>query len=201
MNEKQTHLDWGFGLKWLLSCALGTAVFGLLAYASMWTVGEAVGNLGSDLLGTMVAGLLFGAFFALGGTLGPGWLLQSKGISAKRWIGQSVAVTAVVMSGGVALMAMLFELVPQPVSALYLGLVLGLPMGLVQWHLLKQQGIPATLWPLINVVGYLFAAAIIVFLSGEGREWLVLSGMGIVLGAVTGLGMMWLLRRETAVAI
>ena len=76
MNEKQIHLDWGFGLKWLVSCALGTAVFGLLAYGSMWTVGEAVGNLGSDLLGTMVAGLLFGAFFALGGTLGPGWLLQ-----------------------------------------------------------------------------------------------------------------------------
>lgn len=200
MNEKQTHLDWGFGLKWMLSCALGTAVLGMLAYVSMWTVGEAVGNLSSDLLGTMVAGLLFGAFFALGGTLGPGWLLQSKGISAKRWVGYSVAVTAVVMSGGVALMSTLFELVPAPVSALYLGLVLGLPMGLVQWHLLKQQGIHATLWPLINVFGYLLAAAMIVFVSGEGREWMIVL-MGVMVGVVTGLGMMWLLRRETAVAI
>lgn len=200
MNENQTHLDWGFGLKWLVSCALGTAVFGLLAYVLMWTVGEAVGNLGSDLLGTMVAGLLFGAFFALGGTLGPGWLLQSKGISAKRWVGQSVAVTAVVMSGGVALMSTLFDLVPEAVSALYLGLVLGLPMGLVQWHLLKQQGLSAALWPLINVMGYLLAAAIIVFLSGEGREWMI-GVMGLLLGTVTGLGMMWLLRRETAVII
>ena len=160
MNEKQTHLDWGFGLKWMVSCALGTAVFGLLAYFSMWTTGEAVGNTTSELLGTMVAGLLFGALFALGGTLGPGWLLQRIGISAKRWIGQSVVVTAVAMSGGVALMATLFELVPQPISALYLGLVLGLPMGLVQWRLLKQHNISAALCPLITVVCYLFAAAV-----------------------------------------
>jgi len=200
MNDQQTHLDWGFGLKWLVSCGLGIAVFGMLAYMSMWTIGEAVGNMSSELLGTMVAGLLFGALFALGGTLGPGWLLQSKGISAKRWIGYSVVVTAVVMSGGVALMSTFFELVSQPVSALYIGLVLGLPMGLVQWRLLKQKDIPATLWPLINVVGYLFAAAIIVYLSGEGREWMIVL-MGLMVGVVTGLGMMWQLRQETAVAI
>ena len=160
MNEKQTHLDWGFGLKWVVSCALGTAVFGILAYWSMWTIGEAVGNMSRELLGTMVAGLLFGALFALGGTLGPGWLLQSIGISARRWIGQSVVVTAVIMSGGVALMSAGFGLVPEPVSVLYLGLVLGLPMGLVQWRLLKQHNISAALWPLITVVGYLFAAAV-----------------------------------------
>ena len=200
MNKRHTHLDWGFGLKWVVSCALGTAVFGLLAYLSMWTVGEAVGNVSSELLGTMVAGLLFGAFFALGGTLGPGWLLQSKDISAKRWIGQSVVVTAVIMSGGVALMSAGFGLVPEPVSVLYLGLVLGLPMGLVQWRLLRQHNISATLWPLITVVGYLFAAAIIVFLSGDGREWLIVL-MGLAVGTVTGLGMMWLLRWETAVAV
>ena len=200
MNEKQTHLDWGFGLKWVVSCALGTAVFGMLAYLSMWTIGEVVGNMSRELLGTMMAGLLFGAFFALGGTLGPGWLLQSIGISARRWIGQSVVVTAVIMSGGVALMSAGFELVPEPVSVLYLGLVLGLPMGLVQWRLLRQHNISATLWPLITVVSYLFAAAIIVFLSGDGREWLIVL-MGLAVGTVTGLGMMWLLRWETAVAV
>lgn len=200
MNGKQAYLDWGFGLKWVVSCALGTAVFGMLAYWSMWTIGEAVGNRSSELLGTMMAGLLFGAFFALGGTLGPGWLLQSVGISARRWLGQSVVITAVIMSGGVALMSAGFESVPEPVSVLYLGLVLGLPMGLVQWRLLKEHNISATLWPLINVIGYLFAAAIIVFLSGDGREWVIIL-MGLVVGMATGLGMMWLLRRETAVAV
>ena len=71
MNEKQTHLDWGFGLKWMLSCALGTAVFGMAAYGSMWWAGEAVTEVSNESLGVMVAGILFGAFFALGGTLGP----------------------------------------------------------------------------------------------------------------------------------
>lgn len=200
MSEKETVLDWAFGLKWLVSCALGTAVLGMAAYGSMWWAGEAVTEVSNELLGVMVAGILFGAFFALGGTLGPGFLLRSKGISAGRWIGYSVVVTAVAMSGGVALMSNLFELVPAIVSALFLGLVLGLPMGLVQGYLLKQQGLPATLWPLISLTGYLLAAAIIVFLSGEGREWMI-AVMGLFVGAVTGLGMMWLLRQETAVAL
>ncbi len=200
MNERQTQLDWRFGWQWVVSCAIGTVVFGMMAYGSMWWAGEAVAEASNELLGVMVAGILFGAFFSLGGTLGPGLLLRSKGVSAWRWIGYSVLVTAVVMSGGVALMSNVFEQVPQIVSALFLGLTLGLPMGLVQWHLLKQQGLSATLWPLINVTGYLLAAAIIVFLSGEGREWMI-GMMGLFVGSVTGLGMMWLLRRETAVAI
>ena len=200
MNNKQTYLDWGFALKWTVACALGTTMFGLLAYLSMWTIGEAIGSLSNELLGTMVAGLLFGALFALGGTLGPGWLLQSKGISAKRWIGNSLLVTAVVMSGGVALISTLAESVSEPVSALFLGLVLGLPMGMVQWHLLRQQRLPAAQWLLINILAYLFASAVMVFLSGAGREWIIVL-MGLMVGATTGLGMMWQLRRETAVAI
>ena len=70
MNEKQTHLDWGFGLKWVLACAVGTVVWGIAAYGSMWWAGEAVTQISSDMLGTMVAGFLFGALFALGGHWG-----------------------------------------------------------------------------------------------------------------------------------
>jgi hypothetical protein len=47
----------------------------------------------------------------------------------------------------------------------------------------------------------MLAFGIVVFFGGEGREWLVSGGTGLVLGAITGLAMMWLLRRETAVAI
>lgn len=84
MNEKQTHLDWGLGWQWLLSCALGTAVFGLAAYASMWSLGEAIGQATTELLGVSVAGVVFGALLALGGTLGPGFLLRRIGISPGR---------------------------------------------------------------------------------------------------------------------
>lgn len=197
MNEKQTHLDWGFGLKWMVACAVGTVVLGIAAYGSMWWAGEAVTEISSDMLGTMVAGFLFGALFALGGTLGPGLLLRSRGISAERWIGFSVLVTALTMSVGVALMSALFELVPNIVSALFLGVVFGLPMGLVQAFLLRQQSIPAALWPLITVTGYVLSFAIMIFFGGEGGEWII-GVMGLVVGVVTGLGMMWLTRQETS---
>ncbi len=201
MNEKLTHLDWGFGWQWLLSCALGTAIFGLAAYASMWSLGETVGQATNELLGVFVAGALFGALLALGGTLGPGFLLRRMGIPSGRWIGYSVAVTAVATSIGVTLIASQNYTVQDVVSVVFIGLILGLPMGLVQAYLLKQQGMVAAIWPLITVVAYTFAFAMVVFFSGEGREWIVLSGMGLVLGAITGLGMIWLLRQDTAVAV
>jgi hypothetical protein len=201
MNEKQMHLDWGLGWQWLLSCALGTAIFGMGAYASMWSLGEAIGQATTELLGVLVAGVVFGALLALGGTLGPGFLLRRIGISPGRWIGYSVAVTAVATSIGVTLIASQNYAVQDVVSVVFIGLILGLPMGLVQVYLLKQQGIVAAIWPLITVIAYTFAFAIVVFFSGEGREWIALSGMGLVLGAITGLGMIWLLRQDTAVAV
>lgn len=201
MNEKLTHLDWGFGWQWLLSCALGTAVFGLAAYASMWSLGEAIGQATTELLGVSVAGVVFGALLALGGTLGPGFLLRRIGISSGRWIGYSVAVTAVAASIGVTLIASQNYAVQDVVSVVFIGLILGLPMGLVQTYLLKQQGIVAAIWPLITVVGYTLAFGIVVFFSGEGREWIVLSGMGLIVGTITALGMMWLLRQDTAIAV
>lgn len=202
MSDRQTLLDWSFALQWVISCAVGTAVFGAAAYGSMWWLGEAVAEASREWLGTLVAGVLFGAFLALGGALGPGFLLRSQGISAGRWIGFSVLATAVAMSSGVSLISFnQIEMVPAAASVVFVGLALGLPMGLVQWLLLKQQRIQAVIWPLITTISYILAFGIVVFFSGEGREWIVLGGMGLVLGAITGLGMMWLLRQETAVVV
>ncbi len=202
MNEKQTYLDWSFGWQWLVSCAIGTAVFGMVAYASMWSLGEAVGQATTELIGVGVAGIVFGALLALGGTLGPGLLLRRIGIRAEQWIGYSVAATAAAASLGVTLIASLnYAMEEEAVSAAFIGLTLGLPMGLVQARLLKQRGLPAAIWPLITIAGYTLAFAIVVFFSGEGREWVASSGMGLLLGAITGLGMMWLLRQDTAIAI
>jgi hypothetical protein len=200
MKEKQTYLDWSFGWQWLVSCAIGTAVLGLAAYGSMWQLGEAVaGN--NEVIRVSVAGGLLGAFIALGSTLGPGLLLRGRGISAGRWVGYSVAVAGAALSSGTTLIASQnYAMQEAAISALFLGLAFGLPTGLVQWYLLKQQAVSATIWPLITVAAYLLAFGIVVFFSVEGREWIVSGGMGLALGTITGLGMMWLLRRETAVA-
>ena len=201
MNKKQTHLDWRFGLLWLVTCALGTTILGMAAFISMWGASDAVGKASNELLGGLVAGALFGGFLALGGTLGPGLLMRNKSISVGRWIGFSVAAGAIVMGTAFALAFSQFDTLDSFAGIVFIGLALGLPIGLVQWHLLKQQGISAAVWPLISVIGYTLAAVVSISWSGEGREWIALSGMGLLLGAVTGLGMMWLLRRETAVAI
>lgn len=201
MNSKQTQLDWGLALKWSLSCAIGTAVLGMAAYASMWQVADSVGG-ANDLIKVAVAGAIFGALMALGGNLGPAFLLRSVGISAARWIGFSALVTAVITSTGVTIISSQeFYMGEALVSTLFVGLTLGLSMGIVQWWLLKQQQVSAALWPLVTAAGYTLAFGIVVYFSGEGREWLALIGMGLVLGLVTGLGMMWLRRRESAVAI
>lgn len=200
MNAQQTHFDWGFGLKWLVLCAIGTTIFGMVAFVSMWSISDAVGKASNEMLGGLVAGALFGGFLALGGTLGPGLLLRSKGISPGRWIGFSVAAATVAMGVAFAVTFNLIDSLAPVISIFFIGLVVGLPMGLVQWQLLNKQGISAAVWPLISIAGYTVAAVLVVSWSGEGREWIALSGMGLLLGAVTGLGMVWLLRRETAVA-
>lgn len=99
-------------------------------------------------------------------------------------------IPSLAMGSGVTLMSSQLDFVPALTSTVFVGLTLGLPMGLVQWYLLKQQGLSATFWPLLTVLGYTLSFGIVVYLSGEGREWLVLTAMGLVLGLITGLGMM-----------
>ncbi len=209
MNENQMHLDWGFGGIWFASVAAGATISWWAAYQFMWRIGEAVGRAGSELFGAdsapltvWFAGLVFGGLVALGGTLGPGLLLRRLGVSAGRWIGYSVVITAIVMSACVLLISSLrAPMEPAAVSATFMGLAFGLPMGLVQWRLLQQRGVPAALWPLFNSVAYLLAAGALIVFSGEGRELLVLGGVGLTLGAITALGIVWLTRQEAATAI
>ncbi|MBE7533282.1 MAG: hypothetical protein HND44_11715 [Chloroflexi bacterium] len=125
MSDRQTLLDWSFALQWVISCAVSTAVLGLVAYASMWRLAEAAEQASNEPVGVLVAGVLFGAFLALGGTLGPGLLLRGKGISAGRWIGLSVLVTAVAMGSGVTLISSQLDTVPALTSAVFVGLTLG----------------------------------------------------------------------------
>jgi hypothetical protein len=80
------------------------------------------------------------------------------------------------------------------VSALFVGSMLGLPMGLVQWQLLKQRAVPAAIWPLISFAAYVLGIGI-VFFNPHIPTWLSLIGMGLAVGLITGLAMMWLLRR------
>ena len=202
MSEKQMQLDWAFGLQWIVAYGLGIALLGMLAFASIWTVGEVIEeNLGETA--TFVAvGALFGALIALGASGGTGLLLRSKGLSAASWIAYSVIGGALggMLGFGVALTLFDAETMPEALTGLVIGVSLGLAIGIGQWLTLRRLGNRANLWPLISTLALVFALMVGLPLGGEGRKWLSLGVIGLLAGTISGLGMMWLTRRQTALA-
>ena len=194
MNEKQAPVGWRFISGWVVSCVIGIVVFGLAAFWLRWRLGEVVGGLVGQPSSTPAAGAVFAGLLALGGVLGPGLLLGRFGISPGRWIGYSAAAAAVTMSIGVFLIEGWTKgISSSAVSALFVGSMLGLPMGLVQWQMLKQRAFPAAIWPLISLAAYVLGIGIL-FVNPSIPTWLTLIGMGVAVGLITGLAMMWLLR-------
>jgi hypothetical protein len=201
MNRKQTHLDWAFGLAWLVTCAIGVTVGGMIGFVSMWSVGELVDQALGETAASLAAGGLLGAFFGLGAAIGPGLLLQRKGVGVARWLAASVIAGTLGTAIGFALAFGLFSdegTISDLAGGLFIGLSLGLSLGVGQWLVLRQKGLSADAWPLIT--GFALAFLIGMPLGGEGREWLALVVIGLVLGGLTGLSMMWLLRRPKALA-
>lgn len=195
MNQEQTHFDWSFGLQWMGACTLGILVGGTVAIGLMWPAGEAVEAVAGEMVAFLMVGLLFGGIIALGANLGPGLLLQRRGVNAGRWIGVSVATaTLAVGVGFTAVFSM-----PQPMAAVVIGLLLGLPLGVGQWLVLRGHGLAAYEWLLISPAAYVVGFIVGLPLGGEGRELLAVGVVGLLIGLLTGLGMVWLWRRETAV--
>jgi len=199
MNEK---FDWTFGLQWVAACSLGIVLLGMLAFASIWSVGEVVEKALGETAAFIAVGTLFGALFGLGASGGTGLLLRKKGISAARWIAYSVIGGALggMIGFGVTLSLLDAEALPEVVTGLVVGVSLGLPMGIGQWLVLRQVGDGANAWPVISTITYVLALMIGLPLGGEGREWLSLGVIGLLAGAISGLGMMWLLRKQPALA-
>lgn len=201
MNERQ--YDWSFGIQYFIACALGVAIFGMAAYFTLWTVGEAVEGIAGETAAWIAAGSLFGALFALGASTGTGLILQGRGIAARQWIGASAAAGAIGAALGFGIFLTLFEpeTAPESVAGLIMGLTVGLPVGIGQWLALRQAGLTANAWPLVNTIAFTLAFSAGFALGGEGREWLSMSALGLISGAITALGAVWLLgRTQTAVA-
>lgn len=195
MNGKETRFGWGFGLQWLVSCAVGTAISGALAFFTMWSVGEAVAGAVGEMVGGFVAGGIFGAAFGLGANAGPAFLLERRGFSGTRWLVASIIVASLSAGTAVALLSNLFATLSGPATAVLIGLVLGAPMGIVQWVILRQHDVAADAWPVVSVVAYLLAAYFIGSGSQDSAMALMLGGVGLSVAAVTAVGATWLLGR------
>lgn len=197
MDERQVDLDWSFALQWLVSCAVGTAIGGALAFFTMWSAGEAVAGAVGEIAGGLVSGGMFGAALALGANAGPGFLLERRGLGGTRWLIFSAIVASVSAGMAVALTFTLLDSVYGPAMGIFIGLVLGAPMGIVQWVILRQHGIAADAWPVVSVVAYLLAAFFITSGGEDSALALTLGGAGLSVAAVTALGATWMLGQQT----
>jgi len=199
MEYRQTLSDWSFGLRWLVACALGLFFGGMLAFASVWTLGEIVERAAGETAAYLTVGALFGSIIGLGASIGPGLILQNRGIPASRWIVASVVAGAIGMATGFAFVFTYLdpETMPQALTAAVIGLSLGLPLGLGQWLALRRYSLLAGEWVLVSSLAFVVGLLVGLPLGGEGREWLSLGIIGLLVGAITGLGMVWSLRRQT----
>ena len=200
MNDKQ--YDWSFGFQYFIACAVGVALLGMAAFFAMWSIGEAVEGFAGETAALIVAGSLFGMLNALGASIGTGLLLRGRGVEAGKWIGYSVVAGSIGGALGFGLVTTFFnmETAPESLAGVMMGLTVGLPVGIGQWLALRQAGVGASVWPLITTIAFILAFSASFALGGEGREWIALGGMGLICGAITALGMVWLLGSKQTVA-
>ena len=169
--EKRARVGWGFWLWWVLATTVG------------WFSGFIVGSVGGYAVMEILPSYGNVALVAWGGVvLGAGvgifqWLVLRRRVSRAGWWvlasilglagGAVVGTTAVALAGG------------DPTTWGVVGgwVVGGAMAGLMQWFVLRRQVSRAGWWVLASTVG-----------------WAV-SSYGVVLGAVTGIAVVWLLRQ------
>ncbi|HRQ39131.1 MAG TPA: hypothetical protein PLD25_14570 [Chloroflexota bacterium] len=192
-----------FFLRWVTAVTVTMIVAVMGAFVSMWSIGEMVAQSWGETAGAIVAGGIFGALLSAGLGFGQALVLRDRGIPFSGWLGQTVLAGAAGMAFGFTLMFSLFDLdnVPQLAAGVMIALAVGVPVGLVQWLLLKPHLTQAQWWPLICIAALLVAFMVGFPLGGEGREWLSVGVVALVTAVLSGAGMVWLARGgETAVA-
>lgn len=200
MNGKQMQFDWSFGLQWAVAYGLGIVLLGMLAFTSMWSLFESLEIALGETATFVVVGAFFGALIALGASGGTSMLIRSKGFPAAHWIIYSLigGTLGGMLGFGVVLSLFDAETMPEILTGLAMGISLGLPIGIGQWLVLRQAESDVNAWPLISTITFVLALTAGLPLGGEGREWLSLAVTGLLAGAISGLGMMWMLRRQPA---
>ena len=182
-----THvLHW---LQWVVATTIGMAG-AWTATAIVLSTLRPIANIDEDWLFGIVAALALGVFT---GTL-QWWILRTRIPQAWWWIvasisGYMTALALVSISNSVHLMS--FEGPWNDIASLgFLGLVIGVPQYLV----LRQRFRKAGWWVLGSALGmqsYLIGSA---YPAHNSRELIGLGiMMGVVLGATTGIIMVWLL--------
>jgi hypothetical protein len=202
MKIKQIQIGWGFWLWWVLASTIGWFVGVFWGFVLGSIIVEDVIEV--NALGFTLAYSIFGA--VLGSVVGlTQWFVLRQRVSRTvSWILASAAGFAVAEGGGYGAAVLAFSFSTK-LDEMGVGWILvaafgGAVTGILQWPILRGQVSRAGWWVLASTMGWGLSMAVGVagFEEWQGQESLeVLSlvGGGIVLGAVTGGALVWLLRK------
>jgi len=190
---ERVKVGWSFWAQWMLAAAVGFIAGTALSLGT----GAALATSGvpPDSVSPVFSGLLNGLYFGLGmGTTQ--WLVLRRRIDRiTGWILASIVgwialwvVTQAVVDPLVPRLGLTGNLPAGMVGGAVLGVLLAIP----QWRVLRDRVGRAERWVLINAVAGAAMVATGIVIDSPFLGLLV--GVAIVQSALTGIGMLWLLR-------
>jgi hypothetical protein len=181
---------WG---QWTLASAAGFAIGAMLSLPIAYGLGEIVMDATNETIGFAITGALFGIFAGGGLGLGQQIVLRFSTGWGRNWALVSALAAAIVW-------AIAFPVIiaaDQPMRSLNgvaIVVSFGLALGIGQWLVLRNHLPQASRWVLATSASLALALGASLALDGEGRELLAFAVGGLLVGALTGLGMVWMLR-------
>lgn len=188
MNANQNHVGRGFYLQWVLASAIG---FGVGAILGM------VMAIYADINTPVAFAISFGIVFGAVGGLAQ-WLILRRHIP-------EVGLWAPASALGFMITIGISASMDQSVWFLFIP-VFAVTVGLVQWLILRKQGVPVGWWLAANLLGSLLGMALsypaLTAIQAEryaGAVFVMIlfgfgAAFGIGLGVTTGGALVWLLR-------
>ncbi len=181
---------WG---QWTLASAAGFAIGAMLSLPIAYGLGEIVMEATNETAGFAVTGALFGIFVGGGLGLGQQIVLRFPTGWGRNWALVSALLAAI-------LWAIAFPVIiaadqsMRSLNGLAIVVSFGLALGIGQWLVLRNHLPQASRWLLVTSASLALGLGASLALDGEGRELLTFAVGGLLVGALTGLGMVWMVR-------
>jgi hypothetical protein len=189
----------GFWAAWTLATAAGFTFGGMMSLPVAFGLGQVAMEATNEIVGFAVSGALFGIFIGGGLSSGQQVVLKLKTGWGSLWGWASALATAIVWAMAFPLFINFNEPASSQAGAI-LPILFGLALGIGQWLVLRNHLPGAGRWILITTVSLALALGVALGLGGEGRELFSIGVGGLLAGALTGLGMAWLLRDSKEIA-
>jgi hypothetical protein len=180
-----SSIGWSFWLQWFLACLAGF-VAGIPLFIGL---GLLFGDTPGPVVGNAAAGVIHGAEFGIAQWL----ILRRQGHKVGWWVAASIVGF---MIGFPLTKALFGELSSGLVVAAVEGGVVGAIVGALQWLVLRRRVAHAGWWVLASTLAWALSTVLGEAGALAAGEDFVADLLRVILGAaLTGAGMVWLLRQ------